>query len=705
MTTERIRNSKKKKKNPISLRMKYLFFIVFLLFSLLIIKLWIVQIVNGENYKNEVDRTEKVAVNVGTPRGKIYDRNGDVIVDNKPLNTITYTKTPTTTSQDMIEVAEKLSKLITMNTNNITDRHLKDFWILKHPNKSSELLSTKEVKAINQNEDLSEEEKRNKIYKIQLDRVSKNAINSFNEDELQVLSIFIEMNIGYALSPQIIKNKNVSVEEMSKVSERLDKLPGVNVTTDWDRVYMDDNTLRSIIGHVSSSKEGLPKELKANYKAQGYSLNDRVGKSYLEYQYEDILQGQKKKLENITKNGEVQETNIVSEGIQGKDLILTIDMKLQKEIEKIVEEELENQVKKVGQSPYLDRAFVVMMDPFTGDLLSMVGKKYEKNKKTGKYGLEEYSLGTFTSSYEAGSAVKGATVLTGYMTNNLYPGEQLIDEPIQIKGTKPKTSWFNKYQRIPMNDLYALEKSSNSYMWKIAFRIGGDKYVPDGAVNFKSNSFDIVRNHFSQFGLGVPTGLDLPGEVVGFQGKEKNPGFLLDLVIGQYDTYTPMQLVQYVSTIANGGNRIKPHIMKEIREPGEAINSLGALLYESKPEILNRINATPKEIKHVQDGFYRVAHRSEGTANIFKNAPYDPAAKSGTAEAFYKVPIMNKSVQTHNTTLIGYAPFDYPEVAFSVVVPWSHQSEDPYINKKIAKRVMDKYFELKKESNTINNSI
>lgn len=694
---ERIENVKRKNKNHVPIRMNYLFFAVFLLFSLLIIKLGLVQIVSGESYKNEVDRTEGISVKIGTPRGKIYDRNGHVIVDNKALNAITYTKTPTTTSQEMIKVAERLSKFISVDTDNITDRHLRDFWILKNPRKSTKLLSPKEINAINEAEDLSEEEKKEKVYKMQLDRISKEAINSISENELQVLSIFINMNTGYALSPQIIKNKNVSVEEISKVGENINKLPGVNVVTDWDRIYVHDNTLRSIFGNVSSAKDGLPKELKANYQAQGYSLNDRVGKSYLEYQYEDILQGQKKKIENTIKNGAVIESRIVSEGTRGKDLVLTIDMKLQKEIETIVEEELASQVKKSGQSPYLDRAFVVMMDPFTGEILSMVGKKYEKNNETGKYELNDYSLGTFTSSYEAGSAVKGATVLTGYMTNNLYPGERMIDEPIYIRGTKPKTSWFNKYQKIDMSDLLALERSSNSYMWKIAFRIGGDNYVPNEAVDFNSDSFDIIRNNFNEFGLGVPTGIDLPGEVSGFQGKEKKPGYLLDLVIGQYDTYTPMQLAQYVSTIANGGNRIRPHIMKEIRNPGESIDEAGTLLYESKPEILNRIDASPEEIHQVQKGFYRVTHGSQGTANNFKSAPYEAAAKSGTAEAFYKGPEMDKAVPTYNTSLVGYAPFDSPEVAISVLVPWSHQNHDPYINKTISKRVMDKYFELKKE--------
>ncbi|WP_205174211.1 peptidoglycan D,D-transpeptidase FtsI family protein [Bacillus pakistanensis] len=678
--------------------MNLLFFAVFILFSLLVIRLGVVQIVKGSEYKKEVERTEDIMVRNGTPRGKIYDRYGNVMVDNVPLNAITYTRAQSTQPDEMLDVAEKLAPLIKMDTEKITTRDRKDFWLLTHSEKAKKLVTKEELQKLEANEELTKDDVNKEVYQRQLERITEKDIKSFDNNELEVLAIFREFNTGYALTPQIIKNKGVTPEEMARVSEHLDQLPGVNVTTDWERTYVYDDTLRTILGNVSSSREGLPSELVNYYTAQGYSLNDRVGTSYVEAQYEDVLQGQKEKIKNITKDGSVLDTQLISEGYRGKDVVLTIDMRLQKEIEKIVEEELYGQIQKGWQSPYLDRAFVVMMDPHTGELLAMVGKKYGKNSETGKYEMQDYALGTFTSSYEAGSAVKGATVLTGYMTGNLYPGETLVDEPILIQGSKPKTSWFNKSGRKLMSDLFALEKSSNSYMWKIAFRIGGDTYIPNAPVDFNSNSFKIVRNHFSQFGLGIPTGIDLPGEMSGYQGSSRKPGFLLDLVIGQYDTYTPMQLVQYASTIANGGSRVEPHIMKQVREPDNDKGSLGPIIYENEPKVLNRINATPDEINQVQRGFYRVAHGSDGTANNFANAPYDAAAKSGTAEAFYKGPNMEKAVETYNTTLIGYAPYDSPEIAFSVFVPWSHQDKDPYVNKVIAKRVMDKYFELKKQS-------
>ncbi len=687
------KKQKDKKRNPLPFRMNILFFAVFVLFTLLILRLGIVQIVNGNDYLKEVERTENVKANNGSPpRGKIYDRYRNVIVDNVPMNAITYTRTQSTKPDEMLKVARKLAQLIKMNTEKITDRDRQDYWLLTHPEEAEKLVSKEEIKRLEDNKDLTKDEVNKNIYQMQLDRITEENIQSFNKAELEVLAIFREFNTGYALSPQIIKNEGVTTEEMARVSENLAKMPGVNVTTDWKRTYAVGDTLRSILGKVSSSKEGLPSELVNSYTAKGYALNDRVGTSYVESQYEDVLKGQKEEIEYITKKGSVLEEQLVKEGHSGKDVVLTIDMKLQKEVEKIVEEELGKQAAKYWESPFLDRAFVVMMDPHTGEVLSMVGKRYGPDHQ-GQIEIQDYALGTFTSEYEVGSAVKGATVLTGYMTDKLKVGEVLYDEVIKI-GELEKRSWFN-LSRGPMylSDIQALEISSNAYMFKTALKIANTQYVPGrDFIDIDTDAFNVIRNHFSQFGLGVKTGIDLPGEADGLKGPDVLPGFLMDLAIGQYDLYTPMQLVQYVSAVANGGYRIEPHIMKEIREPNHEKNKIGPILFENKPKVLNRIDVTERELKQVQRGFYQVAHGPRGTAREFVNASYDAAAKSGTAETY-----KNKT-KTYNTTLIGYAPYNNPEVAFSVVVPWSHNDKDPYVNKVIAKRVMDKYFELKKEA-------
>ena len=683
---------KKKKRMQVPFRLNVLFFIVFLLFSALILRLGVIQIVYGEQYRKEVERTENITVNTPAPRGKIYDRNYQVVVDNKPLHAITYTRTQTTKPSEMIEVAKKLAAYIEKPTDRVTERDIKDYWILTNGEKAKEKITEKEWKQFR-----AKKLKDKDIYRLQLERITEEDVKAIKEKELEVVAIFREMNSGYALTPQMIKNEGVTNKEYAVVSEHLEELPGVDVTTDWNRHYTFSDTFRTVLGNITSSEEGLPREKLDYYLARDYSRNDRVGKSYIEAQYEDVLRGQKAKIKNVTdKAGNIIETIEISQGQRGKDIVLTIDMELQKRVEQIIEEELTT-MKRRGGTELLDRAFVVMMDPNTGEILSLAGKLYTRDEN-GKAVFKDYALGTITSAYAMGSAVKGATVLTGFQTGVIQPGTVLVDEPLYIKGTPTKKS-HSGIRPGPMNDLKALEMSSNVYMFKTAIAIAGSTYRPHQPLPIKKEAFSIMRRYFNQFGLGVKTGIDLPGEIIGWPGQSTLPGHLLDLAIGQFDVYTPIQMAQYVSTIANGGYRIQPHVVKEIREPISEKNEMGNVIYSFEPKVLNRVDMKTEYIERVREGFYRVMHGSNGTARaFFANAPYDPAGKTGTAQAFYDGPIKSRRMTpTYNLTLVGFAPYNNPEVAFAVVVPWVYQNPRNHypINNYIGRKILDAYFELK----------
>jgi penicillin-binding protein A len=682
----------KKKKTHVPFRLNMLFFVVFLLFSVLILRLGMVQIVYGDDFKREIERTEDITVNSPVPRGKMFDRNGKIIVDNTPLNAITYTKFQSTSQEEMLEVAERLAKLIDKDTSKVRLRDKQDFWILKNPDEAMELITEEEWDLYEQ-EVLTDKQ----IYELQLER-SKQFLNSLTELDLRTLAVFREFSSGYALTPQIVKNTEVTPEEFAIVSENLEDLPGVDTTTDWERYYIFGDTLKSILGKVTSSEEGLPKEQLDEFLARDYNRNDRVGKSNIELQYEDVLHGQKAKVKNITdKAGNILSTEVISEGKRGKDLVLTIDMDLQSQVEQIIEEELWN-AKKEAKSALIDRAFVILMDPNTGELLTMAGKGIQKNKETGKPEMIDFAQGNITTSYAVGSVVKGATILTGYQTGAISPGTVHVDQPMVIKNTNPMSSWKNFGA---LNDLRALQVSSNVYMWKTVIAMADGHYVPNNPLPLNLTAFDTMRQSFAQFGLGTRTGIDLPNEATGYAGTVKQSGLLLHLAIGQYDTYTPMQLAQYVSTIANGGYRIQPRLVKEIREPLLESNQMGPILQEIQPTILNRLDAKDEWIDRVQEGFRMVMQVGDGTAvSYFRNVDYSPAGKTGTAQAFYEGFEQEKygRVPVINLTLVGYAPHDNPEVAMVVVVPWAYQGNSgPSINNHIGRKVMDAYFNLKKE--------
>ncbi len=638
----------------------------------------------------------------------MLDRTGKVIVDNTPQNAITYTNRGAK-QDEMLDVAENLAKLIEKDTSKVQERDKKDYWIIKNPKLAEKKVSDEEKEKLK--EKLEGKELDKEIYQLQLDRITEEELNDLTAFDLEVLAIYRDFSSGYALTPQMVKNKGVTDEEFAVVSENLQLLPGVDTTTDWERYYAFGDTLKSVLGNVSD--DGLPAEQLDYYLARDYSRNDRVGKSQIELQYEDVLHGQKAKVKNVTdKAGNVLETIPISEGKRGKDLVLSIDMDLQIAVDKIVEEELKAAKTKSGTA-LLDRSYVVLMDPRTGEILSMSGKRIVK-KENGEKVIMDDALGNIQTTYNVGSTVKGATIMTGFNTKAISPGVTFYDTPVKIKGTPPKKSW--KAGLGTMSDITALKYSSNVYMFQTAIRIGGGTYQYDRPLRLNNEGFNIIRDSFAQYGLGVKTGIDLPNEQSGFKGTGTKPGFMLDLVIGQYDTYSNMQLAQYVSTIANGGNRMEPHIVKEIREPLMDNGEIGPIIEEIEPKVLNRIEGKEEWLDRVQEGFRRVTQEPGGTAySSFgaKGKEYNSAGKTGTAQAFYDGPERSKfgkiPPEVINLSYVGYAPYDNPEVAIAVLVPWAYQgSHGHYANRNIAERVLDTYFELKKQrqsgTDTTNNS-
>ena len=695
--TQRASSVKAKYRASLSFRMNVLFFSIFVLFSMLIFRLGYLQIVKGEDYVRALERTEEVAVNTSVPRGRIYDRYGRVLVDNEPENAITYTKMQTTTMDEMLDIADQLAMLMEQPIDRVTLRDKQDFWIMKNKDAAYEKVSKEEEDALKLNEELEDKEIQAEIDRMVRERITEDDLAELTPFDLEVLAIYREMTSGYNLSPQIIKSENVTDEEFARVSERLSDLPGVNTTTDWKRVKLSS---LAILGRTTIPSKGIPKSMLNYYLARDYSRNDRVGESYFEARYEELLQGQKSVVKNITnKQGQVIDTVTTYAGEPGNDLVTTIDIELQAEADRIVEEKL-LELKAKSQSQLLDRAFFVMMDPNTGELLSVVGKKLETDEDGKRY-VVDYSYGTFTTAYEVGSTVKAATLLMGYSEGAIKPGQVLIDQPIKLAGTNAKSSIFNRNGRIAITDQTALERSSNSYMFQTAIKIAGSTYSYNMPFRIKDDTLQTMRNGYAQFGLGVNTGIDLPNEFAGFAGELTDNGKILNLAIGQFDTYTPLQMVQYISTVANGGYRIQPRMLKEVREPSKDGEVLGPVIEEVTPKIMNRISNPTEQIDHIKGGLRKVYTGAHGSArSYFGDAPYTAAGKTGTAEVVYYGPIREQwATQTINIAHVGFAPFENPEVAYAVIFPWATQNYNISLPtaSQTAREIVDVYFKLKEK--------
>ncbi|WP_311200280.1 penicillin-binding protein 2 [Oceanobacillus sojae] len=686
-----VNKKNKKKRAPLLTRMNILFFAIFILFSALIFQLGVVQILNGDSYQEEIERTNLDTVDIPVPRGKIYDTNGELIVDNEAMYSITYTPSNGVQAEERLEVAKTLAQYIDMRDeqtmDQITERDKREYYLLLHDEEIE-----KRLEAID-----TEEMDNGEVYDATLELITDEEIADFSEDELEIIAIKKELDNAYALTPQVVKNEDVTAEEYAAVAENLDQLPGVNASTDWDRVYPNEETLTSILGNISSQEEGIPAEDLDAYLTTGYSRNDRVGRSGLEEEYEDFLRGRKEQIQYTTsQNGSIIGSETIVEGERGKDLVLTTDLEFQQEVDDILLDEFQSM--KAGNSyenRFATNAYAVVMNPKTGELLATSGVEYDTEN-------DEYNnnagLTTLTNAHEPGSSIKGATILAGYDSGVISPGETFNDAPMQLAGTEVKRS---VQDMGTVNDLTALERSSNVYMFYVTLRLGGDYRHPmPQNANLDINmgeTLQTLQNYFNQFGLGSTTGVDYPQESTGLRGQvPDNPGNLLDFAIGQYDTYTTLQLAQYVSTIANDGYRVQPHFLKEAREPVDSMDELGPLYYSSSTTTMNRIDMTNDEINRVQEGFRLSYQGSQGTGNdYFQNKSYDPAGKTGTAESFEFVD--GERFDLNNLTLVGYAPFDDPEVAFAVVVPHVGIGEGDQINLKAGERILDSYFEIKEE--------
>ncbi len=621
------------------------------LLTVLVLRLGYLQIAKGESYKKAVDSNENIEVNESVPRGRIYDRNGKLLVDNTSKKSITYTRGRMTTTTEISETAAQLAKYIKMPTDALTKRDQQDYFILTHNNQVKKLMA-KEYELFEQGL-LTQEQYDEALYK----KISKKYTDQLSAEQLEIAAIYREMSSGSQLNPQTIKNDAVTEQEYALVSQNLSKLPGVDTSMDWDRKYLYGKTLKTMFGKVSSKEEGLPKDLADYYLAKGYSRNDRVGQSYLEYQYENVLRGQKKKMRYITdKSGKIIDTEVLDEGSRGNDLILTIDIDLQKKVESYVDKHIG--ILRSEGAKDMDKVLVVVQDPNNGDILALAGRQIDKSGK-----ITDYHYGTFTSQYAVGSTVKGATLLTGYSNNAISVGEEMIDEPLKFEGGLTKRSYFNQDGKVEISDKEALMHSSNVYMFKTALKMAGTNHTNNMSLPADITEAGLkIRKGFNQFGLGVKTGIDLPNEVTGQTGVLKNnPGNYLDLAIGQYDTYTPLQLSQYISTIANDGYRIQSHLVKEIREPSKT-DRLGPVKKVFTGKVLNRINNSQTEIDQVKDGFDMVFNRIEGTGySSFNKTKVKSAGKTGTAE------VIQDGKPRVNSTYIGYAPEKNPELSFSII--------------------------------------
>ncbi|MGQ2374305.1 peptidoglycan D,D-transpeptidase FtsI family protein [Companilactobacillus zhachilii] len=682
-------------KSTIPFRLNLLFFIVFVLFAMLVAQLAYLQIVYGGKFEAEVDRTDKTVMTGSVPRGMIYDSKGRLLVGNSTANAITYTKSGSVKSSDIYTIANRLTKYMTVDVDNLTERDKADY-ILAAPNKSAQVAKQmpKSYRVDANGDALSS----NKVYSNEVKFVQKEGIH-LNDKDLQRASLFKKMSAAYSLSTVFLKDKNLSAREIAQVSEHLTELPGISIGSNWTRDYPQGKSIASIIGGVSTEQQGIPDDEINSMLASGYSRNDRVGTSYLEKNYESILSGTKSQRQvQIGANNQIKKSTVLYKGQKGGNLNLTVDSKFQKKVQADLEAQY-NSAKAAGITQYSDGAYAVVLNPKTGAVLAMAG--IHNDPKTGE--TSEDALGVINRTFVMGSAVKGATVLGALMDGVITPeNNSQADEPIYLPGSPVKKSVYPAGTFSSLNAIQALQFSSNIYMMNLAMKEGHAKYVPNQEMVMNPDIFSKLRGYFNQFGLGVKTGIDISGETTGIEGSTKNSdgklktGSALDLSYGNYDAYTLIEMAQYISTIANGGYRLKPYIVQSIQKTKDD-GTKGALTSVTKPSVLNKVGFTQDELNVVRKGMYAAVHGSGYWTTATKLADLSPAvaAKTGTAQSFYYDPDNPSSdpPETITTSLVSFGPYEDPNVAMAIVFPNLTSENGSYPNL-LAHQIYTDYYKM-----------
>ncbi|MBO6047742.1 MAG: penicillin-binding protein 2 [Erysipelotrichaceae bacterium] len=669
--TKEINEEKRLTQNVINNRIKLIIVFVLAVGVLFAGRLLIIQVGQNTYYNAKLDEYNANTFQVDALRGEITDRNYKKLVYNKNVINATYYAVSGIKEEERVAIVNFLVKNCKIDISSVTTREKKDYLIMKEPEFVKSLITEEEYKQLREEEDFDTQ-----YYNLQLKRITKKILKKhLSNDDVRYYKLYYAIKncrSGYA---NLIEN--ISIKEAGIIGENSYLLRGIVVTSDWQRAYTNGKLLRQTLGRITTKKQGIPANLKDQLLALDYSNDARYGTSGIESQYEDILSGEKSLYElTYDSNGNpiVKEKN---PGSNGQNIQLTIDMKMQKHLTKLIDKELRAHR---GEAKYAKHIYAMVADPETGDILAMVGR--EINKKTGK--ISECDYGTYQYAYRIGSTMKASVIYTCFKNRIINKNHYETDtaEGIKIAGTKAKHSW-NLKGLGNLNEVTALAYSSNIYMMKLVIKLGNGTYRYNQPLDVNPNAFTLLRNGAGELGLGVKSGIDLPSETLGYRGNSTLPGNLLDFSIGQYDTYSMMQLITYTMTIANDGVRIKPHLYKSsfaYDKSGEIIT-----LNQYNKEIVDDVSYEKDAFKQIKKGMRAVVTYGTG-ASAFSGFEYDVAGKTGTAEDYTGT----GNTDHPNHIFIGFGPYgSKPKVCVAVL---AERQLNNASHMRIAKSAFSYYF-------------
>ncbi len=647
--------------------------ILVIIFAVITYQLANIQLVQGENYLTQSQVYNLRSRTILAERGNILDRYGVPIAVNSTSYYLMLMDTGKP-SEELNDMMYKLAGILEKNGEKYNSTFSK--YLSEKPVKFGSLLenSKDRIKVLKNATGykftgLSQDSDPEEFYEYFRDKVFKIDTEKYMEPDIyKIMTLRFE-----ALSYNPIIAENISDETVAEIEERTDEFPGAVIDLKPSRKYVDAQYAAHLIGYVRTINE----EELANRADEGYKADDIIGKSGIELTAEGYLRGTNgyRRVE-IDENGRLR--TISEEPVKpGSDVVLTIDMRLQK----VAMESLENNIKRIREIKHsrnfkdANAGAVVAIDVNTGEVLALASyPSYDPSiflagpeDKAAQKAIAALSDPDNTSTsefnraiagtYTPGSTFKPLVGIAGLEEGKIGPKDKYFDKGYEIyDGLLLGSIEYRSYKAgLGWVDMVsAIQKSCNPYFYNLGVKVG----------------IDNIGKWATKFGLGQKTGIDLLGEKKGILAskaykKTYNPypwgsADTAQSSIGQFDnSFTPIQLANYVATIANSGKHFKPHIIKRV------VKYDGSIVTETKPEY-EILPVKKSTMSVIQQGMIAVANYEDrgGTASdAFKSlAPIKVAGKTGTAET------ESNQTRSSNALFICYAPADKPEIAVACVV-------------------------------------
>jgi len=465
---------------------------------------------------------------------------------------------------------------------------------------------------------------------------------------------------SYSYASLVIK-ENLDYNTALKLYIKSSQLPGILIEKGSKRKYLinsDANSATSTLSmsHILGYLGKIDDKEIAGMKDEGYLLFDNIGKTGLEKIYESDLRG-KYGLRKVEVDALGHEQTVLAEDppVPGQNLILSIDIDAQQEMENLIKAELLKTGKK--------KAAAIVMDPNTGSILALVSwPSFDDNEFSGGISQGEYKKYTdnpdnplfnraISGTYPSGSTVKMVVAAAALQEKIITPNTTVLS----TGGIKVSNWFFKDWSPTGhgiTNVRKALAWSVNTFFY----------YIGGGYKNFVGLGVDKLTEYMRAFGLSKQTGIDLPGEAAGFlpskdwklqtKGESWYIGDTYNLSIGQGDLLiTPLQVALWTAAIANGGNIVQPHLVDKIENPLDHQET--ALLYKTTPTPVSAQN-----IAVVQQGMRDCV--VYGSCQLLKGLPFAAAGKTGTAQW--------GTTKNNHAWFTSYAPFDHPRIVVTVLI-------------------------------------